>query len=634
MGSAFGIEDMPAVSKSTDDLMEKGFQLAYFIFPNRAVAVQILRNAMSKLKVQRSREKKRTYWRDKNLKRKITRTVRSDGDALQWLIYCESAHYEKQQELTGSQTARDMTVRYIKHLVQLTTAMSSFYVNVGLQRVLRNYSTAEAQRAYEYLTEHYPGTEEYRRIKGVLMKQLEARFPTLLKTCRANHGEVRFEAFEPQDEWADFVNECLALFTPWSTDQTCVRVAHLDPEANSLRVQLFGHDRQGVHTDAIEANRCHMFIDPLCYGWLSARLGLDSPREKLALPRFYLNLGTGGEDQPGGPQVKISRLTQEERRQILDQLAEEKLQRQQGGATSLAVVVDGTECARVDHLDDVSTRRCEVHEGSKLIEIWMQGQNKRFLLATHWIKYTEWDGIAEASAVVSLGKGRELLLELAPSNRQAIENAGGASLLLACRRVSGLGAWVASLRYLKRFLKPPKFALAFASLVALAGVVGTVKFRWESVRQHAAAENLTKQLAWEQAERASLQQRLDKKQDSASVVTYRLTPEDVSIRGSEGLEEPVVSVPSGAALVILELPVNGPPASYHAVLKSFLENQEILSESSLHPDPSNGNMVITLAVPSSLVQDRKHYVVDLYSIKGAGGLEKIRFFTLYVVKLK
>jgi hypothetical protein len=45
-------------------------------------------------------------------------------------------------------------------------------------------------------------------------------------------------------------------------------------------------------------------------------------------------------------------------------------------------------------------------------------------------------------------------------------------------------------------------------------------------------------------------------------------------------------------------------------------------------------MVITLAVPSSLVQDRKHYVVDLYSIKGAGGLEKIRFFTLYVVKLK
>jgi hypothetical protein len=85
---------MSAVTKSTDDLMEKGFQLAYFIFPDRATAVQTLRNAMRKLKVQRSREKKRTYWRDKNMKRKITRTVRNDNDALQWLIYCESTHHE------------------------------------------------------------------------------------------------------------------------------------------------------------------------------------------------------------------------------------------------------------------------------------------------------------------------------------------------------------------------------------------------------------------------------------------------------------------------------------------------------------------------------------------------------------
>jgi len=178
----------------------------------------------------------------------------------------------------------------------------------------------------------------------------------------------------------------------------------------------------------------------------------------------------------------------------------------------------------------------------------------------------------------------------------------------------------------------PKFAITFASLVAIVGILGTVKYRWESVRQQATTENLTKQLMREKAERASLQQRLDMKQDPASFVAYRLTPEDLSMRGSEGVKEAVVSLPSSAALVILELPVKSRPTSYRAVLKSFLNNQEVLSESSLHPAPRNGSMVVTLAVPASLVEDRKHYVVDLYSTNAAGRLEKIRFFTLYVEK--
>jgi hypothetical protein len=104
------------------------------------------------------------------------------------------------------------------------------------------------------------------------------------------------------------------------------------------------------------------------------------------------------------------------------------------------------------------------------------------------------------------------------------------------------------------------------------------------------------------------------------------------MRGSEGVKEAVVSLPSGAALIILELPVESRPTSYRAVLKSFLENREVLSKSSLHPIPRNGSMVVTLAVPASLVKDRKHYVVDLYSTDGGGRLEKIRFFTLYVEK--
>ena len=395
-------------------------------------------------------------------------------------------------------------------------------------------------------------------------------------------------------------------------------------------MQLFGHDRQTTHRDVIEAYCCHMFIDPLCYGWLSQRLGLDSPHARLAVPRFYLSAGTGDKDQPGGSQVKTSRLTQEERREILNQLAEEKLQRKQVTATSFAVVVDGAEYARID-LDGESTERCEIQEGAKLIEIWMQGQGKRFLLATHWIEYTEWHGIADARAVVALGNGKELLLELVPANR-ANENVGGASVLLTYRRASRLGAWMESLKGLKWLLRSPKFALAVVLLAAIAGVLGTVKYHLESTRQQAAAEILRRQLSWEKSERASLQQQLDKKRDSASLVAYRLTPEDFNARGGQGIKEPIVSLPPGTALVVLELPVSSQRTSYRATLKSFLENQEVLSEGSLQPEPRNGSTVVSFALPSSLVTDRKHYVVTLHPIGSSGRSDRVRTFTFYLVK--
>ena len=50
-----------------------------------------------------------------------------------------------------------MVVRYIKHLVQITTGASSFHVNIGLNRLLRSYSTPEVQQFYELITERYPG---------------------------------------------------------------------------------------------------------------------------------------------------------------------------------------------------------------------------------------------------------------------------------------------------------------------------------------------------------------------------------------------------------------------------------------------------------------------------------------------
>jgi hypothetical protein len=621
--------DMPAPGTQAEDLLEKGFQLAYFLFPDRAIAVQILRNAMSKLSAQRSREERRAYWRDKHMKRKITRVVRNDGDLLQWLIYCESDYYEKQQELAGQQTERDMVIRYIKHLVQVTTAMSSFYVSVGLQRLLRDYSTSEAQQGYECLADHYPGAEEYRRIKGVLMKGLEARFPALLKTGRSNHGELRFETYNSQDDWADVVDDCLRAFTPWSTAPVCSRVVNLSSGKSPVLMQLFGHPRQTAHGDVIDAYRSHMFIDPGCYHWLTQRLRLDPPWKRLAVPRFYLRVKNGENDPPGGSHVTTSRLRQEERKEILDQLAEETLQRKQITGTFLAVMADGRELAGID-INSQKTQRCEIPEGTQFLEVWTEDLDKRVLLATHWIEYTQWNGIANATAVMALGKGGELLLELVPE--RATDATGGASILLTYRPVSHPATWQEALRGLRWFFKPMRFAAAVVFLVAIAGILGAVKYQRQAVRQQAAAENLGKLLAREKSVRAALEGRLDKAQDLASFVAYRLIPEDLSIRGGEDVKEPVISVSSSTTLVVLELPVRGQAPSYQATLKSFFEDHEVLSEGFLHTASQSGNTVVVFRVPSALLEDHQHYVVTLEPTKSSGHHDTARIFTFYTVK--
>src|SRR5579863_10705122 len=110
---------MRTVVSGDDDLWEKAFQLAFFIIPDRASAYQIAGRAIEKLGVQRSRERRRFYWRGRNAKLRIRRISRTDADALQWLVYLESEECEQEQEQNDQHTEIDLVIRYVKHLVQL-----------------------------------------------------------------------------------------------------------------------------------------------------------------------------------------------------------------------------------------------------------------------------------------------------------------------------------------------------------------------------------------------------------------------------------------------------------------------------------------------------------------------------------
>jgi hypothetical protein len=299
------------------ELLRKGLRLAYFIMGNEEAAMGVLCNAVSKLKPQRSREKKRVYWREKSLKNKITRIVRNETDALQWLIYHESAYYERQQERTGTPSMRDMIVRYVKHLIQTTTTMSSFYVSVGMQRLLYSYSTSEAQSAYEWLTEQYSNDAVYRTIKGSLMKELKDRFGNSIQICKTHRGEHRFDALNDQQRWTALVERCLKLFTPWSTLGKCLSCATFDFNSGGM---LAAKHHPNLTQDALEIRRCHAFIDPVCYEDLIQKAGLDSPSQRLSLPRF-LNVSMKGPDDSGEFNEERINLTDNQVRKIMDRTA-------------------------------------------------------------------------------------------------------------------------------------------------------------------------------------------------------------------------------------------------------------------------------------------------------------------------
>jgi hypothetical protein len=285
------------------DLLERAFQLAYFIVQDRAAAIEIVATAKKRLAAEQARERKRAYWRNKPLKQKIRRMTRDEQDALQWLIYLESERYEIQQEQEGTPDERAMGVRYIKFLVQMTVNMSSFYVAVGLHRILHRYSTPEVQQAYELLTEEYAGAEKYRRVKQQLMRKVAERFGKFITITRSDNQELRFEPYEDQRDWVDLATRCLKMFTPWSTVNACWFRSVSGIAESGPRVQ------GGPDTE--EMRRCHVFIHPPCFDRLAKTLGLSPRRETLAMPHFKMTLSS--QDHPHLMMASAVQLTTEER---------------------------------------------------------------------------------------------------------------------------------------------------------------------------------------------------------------------------------------------------------------------------------------------------------------------------------
>jgi hypothetical protein len=605
-----------------EDILERGFQLAYFIFPSRPQAVLILSGAVNKLKTQHGRESRRTYWRDKYLKRGITRITREESDMLQWLIFYESDHFEKEQEAAHRATLKDMVVRYIKSLVRMTSAMSSFHVNIGLNRLLHNYSTAETQRVYESMTDRYPGADEYRRAKSVLMNKLEERFDGMLKTSRTQHGEVRFVAADDQEHWADMVDLCLKEFTPWSTLNACPVANNAGGAELKLPSSLSG---SGVDQNLIETSRCHAFIDPLCFGRLVRALAIEPPNQRLDLPRFFME----NPDNSNNSAPQTPKLSAEERKAIADFAATEAERRQKTMPTNLVIVVDGQECAQLD-AKGATSRQLAIREGAELIEIWTEESGAPLLLATHKIAYAETSGIAPADFSFQFKDAAALLLQISTQT----SSTGGAedgprTASLSVKYRPGRQSVQASPRWLG-FV--PKFGPAVAALVAFGWIVGTYVHRHPPASEAPASPGVV------EVEKAPPQPEATPAQIARAnelPVTYRLVPDEFATRGNGSADTPSVTVPVHTVLIRLELPIASADAAgtFHGTLKTFLEDKEILAVNQLKAQQDgSGVATVTFSVPSTALKANTDYTVELERHNPNVMVEKLSTYTFHTVK--
>ena len=602
---------------AAEDLTEKGFQLAYFIFPDRSKAVLILRDAINKLKAQRGRESRRAYWRDKYLKRAITRISREEGDTLQWLILYESDAFEKAQEALHQATLRGMVLRYIKSLVRMTCAMSSFHVNIGLHRLLHSYSTGETQQVYEAITDRYLGADEYRRAKSVLMGKIQERFGAMLKTCRTQHGEMRFESTDQQGLWPDLVEVCLREFTPWSTCNACPVPIDFGKTERKLPTRLSGEGASEADQNQIEINRCHAFIDPACYGRLVRALAIEQPSQKLDLPRFFMDTSDSSKHADGPPQP--TKLSAEERTTIAEFTATQADRRRRTTPTNLIAVVDGKQLVQFD-LAAKSARQFEIVEGAELLELWTHEEGEPLLLATHKIAYSVPQGMAPASFSLAFHGGAELVLQISGSI-DALEGPRKAIISLTYRpyvREAGFPTWLRT---------APKFALASLALVALGWFLGAAAHRRAFTGQpsppgfseHAPVPTPAP------AEMAK----------THKPATYTLASDDLTTRGSGNSETPSVIVPQQSALIQLDLPVSPADAgkTFQAGLKPFLKDGDMLIENGLRTHRTAASAtVVTFWMPSTFLQPNTDYVVDLRHQSASGAFEEVSSYTFRAVE--
>jgi hypothetical protein len=397
----------------SNELLDSAFQLAYFILGDRAASIYVAMAAMDKVKAASTVQGRRLSYTPigrPSFPAARSKIALSEVHLLQRLVYIEAELFETLLEgEEQSLQVEDLIIRYIKHLVRITTKHNSFYVTLGLCRLLYNYSTVETAEIYNLILQdparmrddHY-----YRSRKKLLMLEMKERFGDLLHVERGFRREDRFKANDNSATFAGLVKECLAHFTPWQS--TCVLPNELDLKGNVIPPLLFeGNDPDEEHL--VELNRIHTLIHPPCFARIITALGMDPPDQRLRVPYFPTPMGGA---RPSPNRFTPKDLSDRELNAIKRRLDKSISYRKKYSDGSLICLVDGTRRtvlepgpgARVDF---------EVKAGSDLLEIRSVVAEEEIPIVVYPIAY-ERSGISRKTSLAVLDGGQEFSFNIEP----------------------------------------------------------------------------------------------------------------------------------------------------------------------------------------------------------------------------
>jgi hypothetical protein len=583
-------------SNAPAELLQRGFELAYFIIPDRGTAIDILTRALEKIRARSRREMKRLYWRDKHAERPVRRIARSDMDMLQWLIMFEAEHDERAQERAGSISSAGMTIRYIKYLIQITISMSSFYVNVGVSRLLHNYSTSDAQRVYEMLTSRFLGPDEYRRAKSALMDKLSERFAGFLKIARVDHGELRFETSDNQEQWATAVSDSMSVFTPWSTQGHCAQYVSVNGNTKLKSAQ------KPANTDQNESEMrcCHILIEPTCYDQLMEDLAFDAPETRLALPRFVMPDKQEKSDDNNVQPPRPPGLSREDLDQIQQRLAVTDARRRTIHPRTITIVIDGVEHAQLD-LTQKHQLQVGLEAGASLIEIRGSDEDGDLILATHFLLYAN-DTFESSRGTAKLGSG-ELEFKVIPVATGGQKPPQAILSLNYHATFQWSHPWIGWRELAGVRITVRAYVLAGLAMALIGwGVAGAFySHRVKELEQKLELARRNQQQLSPTAARA--------------IISYALIRDDQRVRGTETTAIPEISLHLHSPAISLGLPLSSTTgsSSYSAELKTFTGDQTLMTQNFLQPTRTENGSIVEIVVPVDLLKADTYYTVHLHS---------------------
>lgn len=424
------------------EVIREVFQLAYFIIGEKKFAIRITSEALARLEVTVTTQKKRSYYllagRGIGSGKASNKVSLSKTQLLQRLVYSVSERYEQDQETPfhlSVLSEDDMIIRYIKHLIKITLRRNSFYVTVGFGRILYNYPTNETIKIFEFLSQNPAGGPDddfYRHKKKDLLGEIKRRFGKLLHSIKVEHGEERFESHSDQRRFLNLVNECLHRFSPW--DSSCVLPERYDAFNDEIP-QLLPQGNNIEAKQRAEVNQIHSVIHPVCFKRVVTGLRLAPPDQRQDLPSFFLAAKMGSEP-PGGHRLPVD-LSAEELEAVQEKLDQEGTRRGKAPAGLLRICVDHRERTRII-LGRFGRARIPLKEEDELIEVWGEDNSGPLLLAALLLNGDDLAG-GERRAAIVLEGGQRVSFAIRPL--AAASSEGDWALLEVIYRKGGRLGW-------------------------------------------------------------------------------------------------------------------------------------------------------------------------------------------------